>query len=418
MRVRRGPATVTPRPGAARDSAVTSLHDSGRISPREVGAAVRPRSLLPAVLLLAAGCAAAPAGAPPAAGCDPEPAARSTIEHAQNVALRYEEGYQVLTVAEPSPGAPPETYVLVRCDGAAIPAELAGAQRVTVPVDSLYAGSTTHLPLLVDLDRLDVLTGVATAGYVSSPQVRERIDAGEVAEYAPTEQVDVERVLTGRPDVLMTGGFDDPAYATLRDAGVPVVANAEYLEPTPLGRAEWIKVMAALTGDELRATAVFDQLEAAYTETAERAAAAEPVPVVAGSLFQGTWSVPAGGSYLGRLLDDAGGANPWADDPSPGSLTLDFETVYATAGQAPVWLATQNWSSRADALAEDPRYGELAAVRDGQVWTANRAIGPGGGNDFYERGVTRPDLVLADLVAILHPDLAPGHSFTFYTPLP
>ena len=82
MRVRRGPATVTPRPGAARDSAVTSLHDSGRISPREAGAAVRPRSLLPAVLLLAAGCAAAPVAGPSAAGCDPEPAARSTIEHA------------------------------------------------------------------------------------------------------------------------------------------------------------------------------------------------------------------------------------------------------------------------------------------------------------------------------------------------
>lgn len=375
---------------------------------------------VPAVLLtllVLTGCgAAAPSAAPPA--CDPGSGGRSTVEHAENFSLTYAEGYQVLTVNEPSPGAAPESYVLTSCDAAPeLPPELASAQRIPVPVESLYSGSTTHLPLLVDLDRVDVLTGVATAGFVSSPEVRERLATGAVAEYAPTEQIAVERVVAGRPDVLMTGGFDDPAYASLRGAGIPVVANAEYLEPTALGRAEWIKVMAALTGDEMRAGAVFDQVEAAYTGTAERAAGAPPVPVVAGSMFQGTWSVPAGGSYLGGLIEDAGGANPWADDPSASSLTLDFETVFAAAGQAPVWLATQDWAGRADALAEDSRYGTLAAMQAGRTWTANRAIGPGGGNDFYERGVTRPDLVLADMVAILHPELAPDHEFTFYTEL-
>lgn len=367
-------------------------------------------------LLTLTGCAAAPIAAPPS--CVSRSGDRTTVEYAENFSLQYFDGYQVLTVNEPSPGAPAEPYVLVSCGATPeLPPELASAQQIPVPVDSLYSGSTTHLPLLVDLDRVDVLTGVATAGFVSSPEVIAAIDAGAVAEYAPTEQIDVERVVAARPDVLMTGGFDDPAYATLRGAGIPVVANAEYLEPTPLGRAEWIKVMAALTGDELRATAAFDQVEAAYTENSAIAVGAEPVPVAAGSLFEGVWSVPAGGSYLGRLLADAGGANPWADDPSTGSLSLDFETVYSRAGQAPVWLATQDWATRADALAADPRYGELVAMREGRTWTANKLVGPGGGNDFYERGVTRPDLVLADLVAILHPELAPGHEFTFYAEL-
>lgn len=367
-------------------------------------------------LLTLTGCAAAPIAAPPS--CVSRSGDRTTVEYAENFSLQYFDGYQVLTVNEPSPGAPAEPYVLVSCGATPeLPPELASAQQIPVPVDSLYSGSTTHLPLLVDLDRVDVLTGVATAGFVSSPEVIAAIDAGAVAEYAPTEQIDVERVVAARPDVLMTGGFDDPAYATLRGAGIPVVANAEYLEPTPLGRAEWIKVMAALTGDELRATAAFDQVEAAYTENSAIAVGAEPVPVAAGSLFEGVWSVPAGGSYLGRLLADAGGANPWADDPSTGSLSLDFETVYSRAGQAPVWLATQDWATRADALAADPRYGELVAMRKGRTWTANKLVGPGGGNDFYERGVTRPDLVLADLVAILHPELAPGHEFTFYAEL-
>jgi iron complex transport system substrate-binding protein len=378
---------------------------------------VLSRALLPLLLLLsvlATACAAPTAAPPAAAGCAPP--APTTVERATNFSIRRAEGYDVLTVAQPSPGAPAESYVLVHCGAQPqLPPDLAAAPQIPVPITSIYSGSTTHLPLLVDLERLDVLTGVATAAYVTSPQVNERIASGAVVEYAPAEQIDAERVIAARPSVLMTGGFDDPAYATVRTAGVPVVANAEYLEATPLGRAEWIKVMGALTGDQARAQEVFDRIEAAYLEAASRAEGAAPVPVVAGSLFQGTWAVPAGGSYLGTLIKDAGGTQPWETDPSTGSLTLDFETVFSQAGQAPIWLATQDWRSRADAVAADPRHGELAAFRSGRIWTTNKVIGPGGGNDFYERGVTRPDLVLGDLVAILHPDRAPGHEFAFYT---
>lgn len=375
-------------------------------------------ALFVALVATLTGCSApatSPTAAPPT--CSPEPEVRSTVEYAKNFSLRYEDGYQVLTVHQPAPGAPAESYVLVRCGAdPQLPPELANAPRINVPIRSLYAGSTTHLPLLVDLDRLDVLTGVATAAFVTSPQVNERIAAGAVTEFAPNQQFDVERVISGHPEVLMTDGFDDPGYGPVRAAGIAVVANAEYLEPTPLGRAEWIKVMAALTGDERQATQVFDEIKSRYNDIAARARqAGQPVPVIAGSMFEGVWSVPAGGSYVGQLLRDAGASTPWQDDPSTGSLTLSFETVYAQAGQAPIWLATQDWRSRADVLAADPRYGELAAMKTGQLWTANKSMGPGGGSDFYERGVMRPDLVLADLVAILHPELAPGHEFTFYT---
>lgn len=376
--------------------------------------------LLPVLAtLLALGACAAPAAAPPTTDCPAgSGAGTATVEYAENFSLRDADGYRVLTVEQPFPGGAPESYVLVACGAPEpqLPPELASTQRIETPVRSLYSASTTHLPLLADLDRLDVLTGVGTVAFVTSADVRARIEAGTVAEFAASGPVDVERVVAARPDVVMTGGVDDPAYAMLRGAGVPVVANAEYLEPTPLGRAEWIKVMAALTGDDLRAGAVFDGIEATYLDTAARAQGVPTVPVLAGHLYEGVWSAPGGGSYVGRLLADAGGANPWGDDPAS-SVQLDLETVLARGGSAPVWLTTQDWTARADALAADPRYGELAAMRDGRVWAANLAIGPGGGNDFYERGVTRPDLVLADLVAILHPDTLPGHEFTFYRPL-
>ncbi|HEX2312885.1 MAG TPA: ABC transporter substrate-binding protein [Thermomonospora sp.] len=344
---------------------------------------------------------------------------KQTVRHATNFTLRYAKNYQVVTVKQPSPGSRPETYVLVRC-GTPTPkltGALAGAVVVETPVRSVFAGSTTHLPFLTDLGVLDRLRGVAAAGLITSPQVRERVRAGTVVEYGGTtgEDVDTEKVIAARPDVLMTDGRENRAYGPLRQAGVKILANAEWQEATPLGRLEWIKFVAALTGTEATAVRVFDKVAADYGVLAARAARARPVTVLPGQMFQGQWAVPNGGSFMTALLRNAGGTHPWADTPGTGSTTLDLETVLARARDARIWLPQVNeWKSLADVTKADSRYGEFTAVKTGQVWPANKALGPGGGNDLYERGVSRPDLILADLVAILHPDLVPGHRFTFY----
>lgn len=345
---------------------------------------------------------------------------KSTIRDAENVSIDYHESYQVVTVEQPFPGASRESYVLVKC-GAPPPeliGDLASAPQITVPVQSLYSASTTHLPLLADLGRMDVLAGVANAANVSGAEAIERIDSGEVVEYAPGQTINVEKVITEAPDVLMTQGTDEPVYGKIRDAGVPVIANAEWLESTPLGRAEWLKVMAALTGSEKKADEVYTRIRSDYLEVVDSAAGAPARDVLPGQMYEGTWYMPAGGSYVGRLIADAGGTYPWADDDATGSLQLNFESMFNQAGTAPIWLVTSDWDTGADALADDPRYGTLSAMRGGGTWSANKAMGPRGGNDFYERGVTRPDLVLADLVAILHPELAPDHEFSFYREVP
>ncbi|MEV4916235.1 ABC transporter substrate-binding protein [Streptomyces tirandamycinicus] len=349
---------------------------------------------------------------------------KSTVTHARNFTLRYERSYQVLTVKEPFPKGKPESYVLVKC-GAPKPkltGDLAKAQQVVVPVKSLYSASTTHLPLLTETGTLDVLTGVASASAVSSAEVIERVKAGKVVEYAKDHTLDAETVIGAKPDVLMTQGTDDPQYPKLRQAGIAVVANAEWLEPSPLGRAEWVKAMAALTGAEKRAGEVFGTIEGDYRKVAEKGAQAvrsgRPVEVLPGTMYQGTWSMPAGGSYAARLIKDAGGTYPWAGQAGTGGLQLNFEAVYAKGGRAPIWIADQQWKSTADAVKADSRYGQLKALSGGAVWTNTKALGPGGGNDYYERGVLRPDLVLADLFALMHPDLAEGHAFSFYQPVP
>ncbi|WP_371685524.1 ABC transporter substrate-binding protein [Mycobacterium sp. MFM001] len=348
-----------------------------------------------ALALIPCACASLADTGRPRPGCiaDFDPDAdyfpdKSTVTDAVNFTISYHRSYQVLTVRQPYPNASAESYVLVRCGAPAphLTGDLARAQQVTVPVTGLYSASTTHLGMLAELDRTDVVVG-----------------------HARGAQVDVEAVVAADPDVLVTAGIDDPGYARLRDAGVDVLADAEWLEATPLGRAEWVKVFAALTGTEKNAGELYAKLRGDYGKVTQNARGARPLEVLAGTMHQGAWSMPAGGGYAGRLIVDAGGSYPWAGDTSTGSLQLNFESVFAKAGHAPRWLVTTDWKTLDDALAADIRYGRLTAVRDGQVWSA--------GNDYWERGVARPDLVLADLVAILHPELAPDHRFAFYRKL-
>lgn len=348
-------------------------------------------------------------------GCitDFDPAAdyfpdKSEISDATNFTIAYHGSYQILTVTQPHPGATPLSYVLVRCGAPApeLTGELAGAQQITIPATSIYSGATTHLALIAELGQAEAITGVANPAAVIDQQIRRRIDAGAVVGYAPGGQLNVETVIGADPDVLVSGGLDEPGYPKLREAGIAVVADAEWLEPTPLGRAEWVKVFAALTGTERDAARVYAAIRGRYRATAETVSATTPVTVLVGTMHSGSWFMPTGGGYAGRLISDAGGSYPWLADDGAESRQLNFESVYAHAGDTPLWLVTDEWETVGNAVAQDNRYAELAAVRTGQVWSATKP--------YWELGVARPDLMLGDLVAILHPQLAPGHGFEFY----
>ncbi|ALG83595.1 ABC transporter substrate-binding protein [Gordonia phthalatica] len=341
---------------------------------------------------------------------------KSTIEDATGFTIDYHRSYQVVTVAEPYPGAEPAKYVLVRC-GAPTPkltGDLAGAPTVQTPIRSMYSGSTTQLPSMAALDRVDVVTGVANADYVSNQQVRDRISEGKVRGYADGTTVKTEDVITGHPDVLVSAGFDDPAYAKIAKAGIPVLADADWLEQSPLGRAEWIKFFAALTGTEKKAADTYSGIKKGYLEVAEKVKGAPKVDVLQGSVFSGKWTRPGGASYSSNLVEAAGGTSPWADDTSTGSLELSLETVIARQSGATVWIINNADINTLKALfAEEPRYRAFTKATS-NVWNSTKAVSPSGANDFWERGVLRPDLVLGDLAALIHPELYPSHQFVFY----
>ena len=96
---------------------------------------------------------------------------------------------------------------------------------------------------------------------------------------------------------------------------------------------------------------------------------------------------------------------------------MDIESVYSKALEADIWINPGVAEKMSELRNYDPRYSLLPAVAEGRVYNNNRRMGPGGGNDYWESGTLRPDLVLSDLIAALHPELMPGHTFFYYRQL-
>ena len=346
--------------------------------------------------------------------------ARVDLHYARGFRVDYFKGYKVVTVHARQRGAKASfQYVLVQ-HGHARPAGYEGVPHIEIPVRTLIATSTTHLPHIEKLGELDRLIAIDNIKYVNSQAVNRRFEAGNLTEIGRGAAMDVEKVLVLQPDLLITDAADN-THLALQQAGIPVVINAAYAEPSLLGRVEWIKLIAAFLNQEERASAQFDRVVARYEArkalTQHLPASARP-SVFVGSLWRGTWFMSGGKTYAAQLLKDAGANYLWADDDSQQSLSLDFETVYEKAHAADCWITMQNaWLSRSDVAVADERYQTFSAFKSGQIFNANARLNKHGGNDYWETGLIEPDVLLADIIKILHPNLLPDHQLKYYRKL-
>jgi iron complex transport system substrate-binding protein len=400
-----------------------------------MGFQILPSRIALVVLLGLAGCDRGSPRERPAADAHPAPPAGSP--GAQRKPLRYAQGFSlirsgattIITVHDPWQGAHKDFTYLLRPrasdsgPGAGRPAPPgADTQAVPVPVARAVTLTTTDIPHLDAVGALDALVGLGGGKYVCNPAVRARLSDGRIRDVGDDMHLDLETLVALRPELLFTyvvGGSSDGGLAKLAEAHLPAAVDGSYMEEEPLGRAEWIKFTAAFFGKSAAADSVFAQVDSAYRALAALAAHAARKPtVVVGAPFGGSWWMPAGRTYVARLLADAGADYPWAGDSTHGSHSLDMEAVLAKAGQAEFWLTTADWPDLAAAKAQDPRFALFRALREGNVWNNDLGKCAAGGRGYYETGASRPDWILADLIAILHPELMPGHAFRFYRRLP
>ena len=348
--------------------------------------------------------------------------AQLSLQYAQGFRVDYFDAYRVVTVLASGSGTQKKfQYILVQ-RGDKSPDGYEGVPRIEIPVRTVITTSTTHLPHIEKLGEIHSLIGIDNIKYVSSEAVNQRFAAGKLAEVGRDRSIDLEKVLVLQPDLVITDSqAQDNALVALQEAGVPVVINAAYAEPSLLGRVEWIKFVGTFFDKEGLASAQFDSIVARYEA---RRALTQNLPadkrptVFVGSLWRGTWFMSGGKTYAAQLLRDAGANYLWADDGSQQSLALDFETVYEKAHDADCWITMRNaWYSRDDVVAEDARYRKFAAFKTGNVFNANARLNAHGGNDYWETGLIEPDVVLADIIKILYSDLLLDHQLKYYRKL-
>ncbi|MBW3519609.1 ABC transporter substrate-binding protein [Flavobacterium sp. NKUCC04_CG] len=358
-----------------------------------------------------------------AVGCKQKEATEKTITATNSI--RYADGFElyeyknfsVLKVTRPWPGATENLTYILKKNAVAIPDSLSKFPTISVPIKSVLVTSTTHLPALEILDELTALKGFPGLDYISSDLVRAKIEAGSIREIGKNETLNTEIVLDVDPDVLVAFGMDgnNQVLNTLEKSGIQVVYNGDWAEQTPLGKAEWIKFFGALFNKGDVAERTFTTIENNYKETLEKISTAKTKPtVVSGAMYQDVWYLPQGQSWAAVFFNDAQADYLWKSSEGTGSLSLSFEAVYDRAKNADFWINPAQFETLAQLKKANPHYANFEAFKNKEVYSFVGKKGKTGGVLFYELGPTRPDLVLKDLISIIHPEIFPDYQRTFY----
>jgi len=347
---------------------------------------------------------------------------KTSIDHAIGFDLVYHKHWkEVLLYRHYNDFVDTVRFALVE-GGGPKPAGFTPNRIVEIPVKRLASMSTTHLGMFEMLDALKELKGIERAEYISSEKIRGMVSSGDIAELEPSGTLNTELVVNEGIEILLGVGYpnsQNDGYQALENAGVPVLLNADWQEKTLLGRAEWVKLVAALLNKEALVNDRFDVIETEFNEVlAQVEQRIKKGPTTITGIAQGdAWFVAGGRSFAYYLLDLVKVEYPWKNSEDTGSLRLDFETVYQEGLKAEYWMVPSTAKTLDDILQADSRYADFKSYKDKNIYNIFGRYTEGGGNDYYESAVMNPHIVLKDNVKIFHPELLPEHKLVYYNRL-
>lgn len=288
---------------------------------------------------------------------------------------------------------------------------------VELPIQKIVVTSTTHIPALELLGVEQTLVGFPGIDYISSEKIRKQIDNGFVRELGKNEGLNTEVLLELNPNLVIGFGIDgnNRSLETIKKSGVPVIFNGDWVEDSPLAKAEWIKFFGILYDKEKEADSIFNSIEKNYLEAKKLAKTAKTQPsVLSGAMHNDVWYLPNGTSTEAQLLKDANVKYLWSDTKGSGSLKLNFESVYVKAKEADIWLSPSNYTNFEALKNGNENHGMFNAFQSKNIYTFTNTTGATGGVLYYELGMTRPDLVLKDITKICHPELLGNYELYFF----
>jgi iron complex transport system substrate-binding protein len=335
--------------------------------------------------------------------------------------LRYAEGFKVLCypdytvvdVVDPwNLQRNLQRYVLIDRN-TDIPAGLPAGTLIRTPIQKIVVYTAVHIAALYELGGIDDIAGVCEPRFINHPAVRPYLAEGLIADMGESVSPNTEKMIASGVEVILASPFQNAGYGAVEKTGIPVIECADYMETTPLGRAEWIRFLGLFTGKTALADSLFRETEARYLEIKNRVANVASRPTLfTEKRYGSTWYVPAGQSYKAQLYHDAGADYVFSYLPGSGGAPLNFETVLDKAIHADFWLFNYNMNTEMtyQALeAEYALYAHFDAFKQHRVYGCNTDI-----SLFYEEAPMHPDYLLRELVAIFHPEQMPGYRLRYF----
>jgi iron complex transport system substrate-binding protein len=268
--------------------------------------------------------------------------------------------------------------------------------------------TSAHCQLLEYLGASNRIAGIADRQYILIPDIQKRIDEGRIVDLGNAMAPNVERIIDTHCDAIVISPFENSGgYGKLEKIGIPIIEAADYMEPTSLGRAEWMKFYGLLFGCERQADSLFAVVDSSYQSLRRRAA---KLPLGRSVLTErktgSTWYTPGGQSTLATIIRDAHGRYAFSDDKHSGSLALSFEQIIDKAGDTDVWafkVSGDKLMSKDDLLEEFHGYSALKAFRSGDIYECMSSKVP-----YFEEVSFRPDYLLREMIQLLHPGVDLG----------
>ena len=345
------------------------------------------------------------------------------ISLAARFSIDKKNNYTVVSITNPWQGANDVEfkYNLVK-KGSELPEGLDSSNVIFVPVKKIVCMSTTYVAMIEALGEEKTISGVSGKNYIFSENIREKIEKGLIEDVGYETNLNKEMILKISPDLVMMYGVGSESVgyvAKIRELGIKVIFNADYLETGPLAKAEWIKLFGALYCKDKMADSIYNSEVESYNDLKAvigRNSKSRP-KVLLGLPFNDTWYISPGNSFISKIISDAGGDYLWKGTKSNVSMPFGIENVYLKAMSADYWLNTGSAGSKDEITYIDQRLKQLPCFKNGNLYNNNKRITKDGGNDYWESGSIYPHIILKDISAILHPDLFGDYELFYYRKL-
>ena len=341
---------------------------------------------------------------------------------AQNFTVQKQGDLTILSIGEAWRNAKEKFQYVLYPKGSKAPTGFNNAIKIAVPVERTICTGTSQVAFLDFIGQTEKIVAIADGKYVYNAKIRSKIKSGALPELGNDQGLNYEKALSVNPELVFAFSFGrTQSHKKFEELGIPVVMISEFMEDSPLGRAEWAVFISYFFGAELSAQKEFDKIAKKYLDlkVLSKDLTKEQQPkVLVGMAQEGSWFVPGGKSFTAKIIEDAGANYLWSDNSEKGGIPIDFEAVFFKAQDADKWINVVLAENKKQLLDADSRYSDFKAFKNSEIYSYTARISENGGYDFYESAIVRPDLVLADLIKIFHPKKLPDHELYYYKKIP